>query len=153
MFTTYKVLLLIHILCAVIWVGGGIMIQLLALRVVKARDSIHGAAFSRDVSVVSMRTFIPASLLLVLSGLGLVHEGNWSWSGWLVFALVVWIASFLSGALYLGPQSKKLGDAMAEHGFDSQEAQVRLRNILNHSRIELLFLILVVCDMVLKPGQ
>ena len=50
-------------------------------------------------------------------------------------------------------QEEYLGDAMAEHGFESPEAQVRLRNILNHSRIELLFLILVVCDMVLKPGQ
>jgi uncharacterized membrane protein len=152
-FTTYKVLLLIHILCAMTWVGGTIMIQLLALRVVKARDSVHGAAFSRDISVVAMSTFIPASLVLVLSGFGLVHEGNWDWQGWLIFALVVWAASFLSGALYLGPQSKKLGDAIAEHGFDSQQAQVRLRNILIHSRIELLFLILVVCDMVLKPGQ
>ena len=153
MFTTYKVLLLIHILCAVVWVGGGIMIQLLALRVVKARETVYGAAFSRDISRVAMTTFIPASLVLIASGFGLVHEGNWDWSGWLIFALVVWAASFLSGALYLGPQSKKLGDAMAEHGFESPEAQVRLRNILNHSRIELLFLILVVCDMVLKPGQ
>jgi uncharacterized membrane protein len=153
LFTTYKVLLLIHILCAVIWVGGGIMIQLLALRVVKARDTAYGAGFSRDISFVAMTTFIPASLLLVISGFGLVHEGHWDWSGWLVFGLVVWAASFLSGALYLGPQSKALGVAMAEHGFESQQAQARLRNILLHSRIELLFLILVVCDMVLKPGQ
>jgi uncharacterized membrane protein len=153
LFTTYKVLLLIHILCAVIWVGGGLMIQLLALRMVKARDTAYGAGFSRDISTVAMTTFIPASLLLVVSGLGLVHEGHWAWSGWLIFAAIVWLASFLSGALYLGPQSKALGEAMAAHGFDSAEAQGRLRNILLHSRIELLFLILVVCDMVLKPGQ
>jgi uncharacterized membrane protein YjjP (DUF1212 family) len=114
---------------------------------------VYGAAFSRDISRIAMTTFIPASLLLFVSGFGLVQKGNWSWSGWLIFALVVWAASFLSGALYLGPQSKKLGDAMAEHGFESPEAQGRLSNILNHSRLELLFLILVVCDMVLKPGQ
>jgi uncharacterized membrane protein len=153
MFTTYKVLLTLHILAAIVWVGGGTLIQLLALRATRSKSAEHQAGFAEDVSIVSMRTFIPASLLLIVTGLWLVHEGAWGFDkAWVLIGLAVWIGSFLSGALFLGPQSGKLAKDIEAHGFSSQQAQSRLSTIFLHSRIELAFLVIVVCDMALKPG-
>jgi uncharacterized membrane protein len=153
MFTTYKVLLTLHILAAVIWVGGGAIIQLFALRATRSKSQEHQAEFAADVSVIGMRTFIPASLVLIVTGLWLVHEGSLGYGkAWVLIGLAVWIGSFLSGALFLGPQSGKLGKDIETYGFSSPQAQSRLSKIFLHSRIELAFLVVVVCDMVLKPG-
>jgi hypothetical protein len=83
----------------------------------------------------------------------LVAEADWAWELWLVFALVVWIASFVVGAAFLGPQSGKLGKDVERYGIDSPQATERLQRIFLVSRIELVFLLLVVLDMVLKPGS
>lgn len=153
MFTACKVLLTLHILAAVIWVGGASIIQLLALRATRAKSEEHQAGFASDVSVVGMRTFFPASLVLIVTGLWLVHEGSWGYGkAWVLIGLAVWIGSFLSGALYLGPRAGKLARDIEEHGFSSPQAQSRLSAIFLHSRIELGLLLIVVCDMVLKPG-
>jgi uncharacterized membrane protein len=153
-FTTYKVGLTLHVLAAVVSVGGALTLQLLALRATRSPDEAHQAGFAADVSVVGMRAYVPASLLLVLSGGYLVHSGHWGFgTAWVSVGLAVWLASFLSGAPFLGPQSARLSQDIATLGVSSPQAQGRLARIFLYSRIELAFLVLVVCDMVLKPGQ
>ena len=154
MFTTYKVLLTLHILAAVIWVGGAAMLQLLGIRASRASSPEHQAGFAADVEFVGMRTLLPASLVLIVTGVWLVHEGAWSYgTAWVSIGLAVWIVSALTGALFLGPQSGKLSKEIETLGIRSPAAQKRLRTIFLTSRVELVLLLLVVCDMVLKPGQ
>jgi hypothetical protein len=99
-----------------------------------------------------MRTFIPASLLLIVLGFVLVHQADWDWTFWLVFALVVWVLSFALGIAFLSPESGRIGTLIEERGSADPEVQRRLQRILLASRIELLFIALVAMDMVLKPG-
>jgi uncharacterized membrane protein len=106
--TTYQWYLAIHILAAVIWVGGGTTIHLFALRARAAEDPQRMAAFSADAEWVGTRVFTPVSLVLIVFGFLLIHEGNLDYKFWIVFPIVVWIASFISGAGFLGPQSKRL---------------------------------------------
>ena len=49
-------------------------------------------------------------------------------------------------------KSSTLGSAIELHGVGSTEATRRIERIFLVSRIELLFLLLVVVDMVVKPG-
>jgi uncharacterized membrane protein len=154
MFTTYKVLLTLHILAAVIWVGGAAMLQMLGIRATRATSAEHQAAFAGDVEFVGMRALLPASLVLIVTGIWLVHEGSWGFgTAWVSIGLAVWIVSALTGALFLGPQSGKLSKEIETLGIRSPEAQKRLRTIFLTSRVELVLLLIVVCDMVLKPGQ
>lgn len=151
--TTYQWYLSIHILAAVLWVGGAFTIQLFAIRAVRADDGPRLATLTREIEWVGTRLFIPASLVLVIMGFLLIHEGNWDYQFWVVFPIVVWIASFVAGAGFLGPQSGKLSKDIDEHGMDSPQARGRLARILMISRIELVLLLLVVLDMALKPGS
>lgn len=141
-----------HVLLAIIWVGGALMIQLFAFRILRADDSSRIAAFAADVEFLSMRTFVPASLLLIGLGFVLMHQGHWPYSFWVVFALAVWGLSFLTGAAFLGPESGRIGRLIAERGDVDAEVRRRIERILFASRIELALIALVALDMVLKPG-
>jgi hypothetical protein len=149
--TTYQWLLAGHILCAVIWVGGALTTQLYALRAQTAGPA-RIAEFSGDIAWLGPRLFIPSSLLLVIFGFLLIREGHWDYEAWVVIALIVWGASFVTGATFLGPQSGKVNEVSEEYGPESDQVQRRLSRVFLVSRIELVFLILIVLDMTLKPG-
>lgn len=150
--TTYQWFLSVHILAAVLWVGGAFTIQVLAIRASAANEGPRLATLSSEIEWVGTRIFIPASLTLVVFGFLMISEGNLDYEFWLVFPIVVWLASFLVGAGFLGPESGRLSKAIEREGIDSPEATLRLKRIFLVSRIELVFLLLVVLDMALKPG-
>jgi uncharacterized membrane protein len=73
----YELLLAIHILAAVIWVGGSTAIQVLAIRASGSGDSVRMATFAGEAEWVGMRVFMPSSIVVLLAGIALVFEGNW----------------------------------------------------------------------------
>jgi|tagenome__1003787_1003787.scaffolds.fasta_scaffold20191860_2 uncharacterized membrane protein len=152
--TTYQWLLTVHILAAVIWVGGAFALQMMAIRVVRDPNPARLADFARDVEVVGMRVFLPASLVLLAFGFWLVHEGNWSLSeGWLTFGLIVIAISIVTGAGFLGPESGRIAKIIDAEGPASPEARRRISRIFLVSRIELILLLLTVVAMAAKPGM
>jgi uncharacterized membrane protein len=148
-YTTWKSL---HVLMAIIWIGGAFMIQLFAFRVLKENDAGRMASFTKDVEFIATRTFIPASLILVVLGFVLMHQAHWAWHFWAIFAIVVWAISFVSGAFYLGPESGRISKLIEERGGVDAEVKRRVERILFHSRVELVLIALIAMDMVLKPG-
>jgi uncharacterized membrane protein len=154
--STYQIYLTVHILAAVVWVGGALMLQVFAIRAMAASrsgDVQRLAVLSGEAEWVGTRMFVPASLILVIFGFLLVHKYHWPFHLWLIFALVVWAASFLTGVAFLGPESGRLRRQLQRDGVENLAVQARIRRIFLVSRIELLFLILVVIDMALKPGS
>ena len=151
MVTLYEVYLWAHIFMAVIWVGGSLALQLLALRAMRSDDPIRVAHFSKDAEWVGMHLFAPASLLLVVSGFLLVSKADWGYPFWMIFAIAVWAASALNGSVLLGPESKRLGKLVEAHGVEDPEVQRRINRIFLVSRVELVLLIAVVFDMTIKP--
>ena len=139
-YQTWKAL---HVLMAIVWIGGALMIQLFAFRILGESDPRRIAAFTKDVEHVAMRTFIPSSLLLVVLGFVLMHQASWAWTFWPLFAVVVWLLSFLSGALFLGPESGRISKLIEERGGVDAAIQARIERLLFHSRVELVLLALV----------
>ena len=148
-YSTWKAL---HVLMAIVWIGGALMIQLFAFRIFHDSDPRRIAEFTRDIEFIATRTFIPASLILVVLGFVLMNQGSWDWQFWAVFALVVWALSFIAGAAFLGPESGRIGKLIEERGGVDAEIQSRIERILLFSRIDMVFLALIAMDMVLKPG-
>ena len=142
----------VHVLMAIVWIGGALMIQLFAFRIIRENDGARIGKFAGDVEFIAMRTFIPASLVLVILGFVLVHMGHWQWHFWLIFAIVVWALSFVSGAAFLGPESGRIAKLIEARGGVDAEVQARIERILLHSRVEMVLIALIAMDMVLKPG-
>lgn len=125
------------------------MIQLLYLRIAAADAPL--APFFGAVEWVGQRFFIGSSLVLIITGLGMIGEGDWDWEAWIIFGLVVWTASFVTGAFFLGPETGRIGKLAAERGEHDPEVVARRERVLKISRVELVFLVLVIVAMASKP--
>ena len=148
-YSTWKAL---HVLAALVWVGGGVMIQLLASRILRTDDPERMAKFAKDVEHVTTRTFIPASLVLLALGFVLMDQGGWEYKFWVVFALAGFAVSFIAGAGFLGPESARVGKLIEARGGVDQEAATRIERLILYSRIDIALIALIAMDMVLKPG-
>jgi uncharacterized membrane protein len=152
----YNALKFVHVLAAVVWVGGACTVQVYAFLATRSNDPVKVAAFASDTEFVGMRVFLPSSLILLVSGMFTLHDssGLWSYSqGWVQFGLVVIALSIVVGAGYLAPESGRIAKAIEERGAESAEVQQRIRRVFMVSRVELGFLLAVVFDMVVKPGM
>ena len=58
--TLYEFLVFVHVLMVVVWVGGDVAIQALALRATRAKEPARMAAFSADAEWIGLRVFMPA---------------------------------------------------------------------------------------------
>lgn len=143
-----------HVLAAVIWVGGAAAVQVFAIRTLGAAEPARMAAFAKDAEWVGTRIFTPASLLVLAMGIWMVVDRPDFAFGdtWIVLGLGGILFSALVGSLFLGPESGRIGKLIEANGADNPEVQRRLRRIFVISRIELVVLLLIVVDMVVKPG-
>lgn len=148
---TYQWYLMVHILMVVVWVGGGVTMQLFALRLMKSTDQDRMAGFLKDVEWIGTRVYAPASLVVLVFGFLLVDEAGIGFPFWVSFGLFVVAYTFITDLVFLSPESKRIGALVASRGADDADVQRRLRRVLALSRFENLLLLLVVADMTIKP--
>ena len=150
----YEFLLFFHISMAVLWVGGGAMIQFFALRILKATDPMRMAAFGQDVEWISTRVFIPASLLAVVSGVWMVIDSDfWGFGDdWIVIGIILYAITFLAGALFFGPESGRLSKLAETEGPTAPVVQQKMQRLIALTRADLMLLFLLIFDMSVKPS-
>lgn len=150
--STYELLLWGHLTFVAAWVGGDIMLQVLSLRALAASGD-RQVAFTADVEWVGLRLLTPAAVLVLLFGLALVSDGDWDMGQfWLIAGIAVFLASAITGAGFLGPEAGRISKLAEEQGSDSPEVTRRIKRVLFISRIELVLLVLLILDMIAKPG-
>jgi uncharacterized membrane protein len=144
----YEFLLFIHVTAAVIWLGGAFTFQMYGHFVRRGGDAAEIAQFAGRTGWLAERMFVPASLVVVLAGVGLMIEGSWAWGQlWVIFALVTFGASFLTGLLVISPLAKKLPAV----GPETPEGQELIRRIFSILRIDLAYMYAIVFAMTVKP--
>jgi uncharacterized membrane protein len=150
--TWYAFFKAIHVICAVVWVGGATVIQAYAVLILKTDDGRRQAEFAKDTELVGMRTFTPASLILFLAAIGMMINAHWSWGqNWVVLGLIAFGLSFAIGVGFLGPESGRIAGLIDTEGPESPAVKARIRRLLMVSRAELVVLLTVVWNMVVKP--
>jgi uncharacterized membrane protein len=153
--TVYDWLKLVHVLAAITWVGGAIFIQIYATRLMRQKEGLKLAAFAKDIGELGMKVFMPASLTVVIVGIVIViYAPVLDFTDtWIALGLVGAAVTFLTGAFVIGPESGRVGALAQERGPEDPEVQRRIARIFKISRIDLAVIVLVVVDMVLKPGR
>ena len=69
-----------------------------------------------------------------------------------MLALVGIVVTALTGAIYLGPQGGRLAKLAEERGVDDPQVVAARDRLIMVSRIDYAVLVLIVLDMVFKPG-
>ena len=150
--TWFEFWLFVHVLSAIIWIGGGVAIQFFGMLTKRAADPAKSAFFIRNVSWVVMRVFLPAAVLVLISGIGLVETGFWDYDETFVtLGIVLWLAVSLVAFGFLGRAMGRAGTQLETDG-PSPPLMLRIRNLVWTSRALLATLVVIVFVMTVKPG-
>lgn len=148
----YDVVKYIHILAAIIWVGGAAYAQFYAIRAQRSPDPMDVVRFMKNAEWIGTRVFLPASLVVILAGAYMTID-RWSFSqAWITIAIALWLVSAISGAVYLGPRLKRAAEIAGAEGPTAPAYLALTSRLLLVSRIELLSFAIIVGLMVFKPG-
>ena len=150
----FGVLKFIHILAAATWVGTAIEQQVVQARAMATRDRERILRAAEEAEWLGNRVFAPAAGIAVLFGILMVIQSpayNFS-DTWIIIGIALFVVTSITGAAYLTPESKRIKDLIAERGLEDAEVTSRVKRIMAISRVDLVVLILIVADMVLKPG-
>jgi uncharacterized membrane protein len=150
--TWYELWLFLHLSAVVLWVGGGVAVQVFGALAAASGDPARSAAFGRDTGVMVRWVFMPSSLVVLVSGILLVNEGNWDWGEWfVVLGLVGWAAVALVAFGYLTRALRSAGMRMATEG-PSPALGAEMNRLILIARIVIVVLFVLVFLMVVKPG-
>jgi uncharacterized membrane protein len=146
--TWYEFLLFVHVTAAVIWLGGAFTFQMYGAVVRHGGDADEIARFAGRAGMLAERMFVPASLVVILAGVGMMIDGSWDWGQlWVVFALVTFAASFVTGLFVISPMAKRLPGV----GPATPAGQDLIRRLFTVLRIDLVYMYAIVFAMTVKP--
>jgi uncharacterized membrane protein len=142
----------IHVTSAVLWVGGGTMITILAIVAERSTDPVQIAHVARQATTVGEKFFAPIGLVTFLMGLAMMFNTNWGWGHfWVVVGLVGYVATFAIGIGLIAPTVKKLHAVIEATGPTHPEAIALIKRVMLIARVDSALLLVVVLDMVTKP--
>ena len=141
-----------HIVAAMVWLGGLMTLTVLGTLVLRGGDRDALARFVANLRVVGPLVLAPATVLVLGFGIWLVIASDAFAFGqtWIRLAIALFVVALLIGAVFqsrAGIRAQRAAEA-GDHG----EAARQLGRWLWGMRAILLVLLVVVWDMVFKPG-
>lgn len=150
--TLYKAIVFLHVFAAIVWLGGAFYFQVKVSQYSKANDMEGFLRQGSESEQLGMRLFMPMSIVVLLAGIAMVWYGPYTFELWIALALIGFVVTVLTGALFLGPQGGKFARMAEERGLDDPQVIAGRDRLIIVSRIDYAVLVLIVLDMVFKPG-
>ena len=151
----YDFLLTVHVLAAVLWVGGGVTLHILMRRALRLADPAAQHERFTELEWLGERFYPIFSLLLIAAGIWLVARDDGGWDFDMTFVqlgFAGWIISFLIGIGFYGREGKKRAGIVESEGAASPSVAASFQRTAMVNSFELLILLLVIVDMTTKPG-
>ncbi len=148
----YDTFLAVHILCVVIWIGGGALLTVFGIMAQRTGDGEQLTQIARMAAFAGERIFAPAAIIVVIMGISMVLNAHYGFGHfWLIFGLLGFLTTFVLGIAVLAPMSKRIAAMIAEKGPNHPEVQAYGNKILLVARADVAMLLVVIVDMVTKP--
>ena len=149
----YQLLVYVHVVGAVIWVGGAVYVQLLAMRVTRSDDPTELPRTARHFEALGNLVFAPAALAIIITGAVMAWQ-RWSFGQlWIAAAIGLWVLSAAIGAVFLSPGAKRAAALFDAEGPTSVMARQVTDRLFLVSRLELVSFAIIIALMVFKPGS
>jgi uncharacterized membrane protein len=151
--SAYYAYLAIHVLSAVVWVGGDVTLTVLGIVFERRGEGETLGALGRMGAWIGTRVYTPTLVVTLVFGVILMEKGNFDWGEfWVMFALVGWAVAALVGVGFVGPELGRIDEAARTHGPDSDEVAMRVRRLFMIFRFDTALLVLIVVNMAAKPS-
>jgi uncharacterized membrane protein len=142
----------VHVTFAVLWVGGGTMITILAIIAERSNDPLQIAQVARQAATVGEKFFAPVGLVTFLMGIAMMLNTNWGWGKlWVVIGLIGYATTFAVGIGLIAPTVKKLHAMIDANGPTHPDSIALIKRVMLIARVDTALLLVVVLDMVTKP--
>lgn len=149
---TYQMYLAIHVISAVIWVGGDITLTTLGIVFERRQEGEVLAALGRMGAWIGVKVYTPVLFVVVIFGFALMHEGNLDYGQfWVIFGMVGWLIAAVIGIGFVGPELGRIDEAAQQHGPESPEVARRVKRLFMIFRFDTALLCLIVLNMSAKP--
>jgi uncharacterized membrane protein len=151
--TFYELLLTLHVLAMGTWFGSSLAILVMGIRAQRTDVGVF-STFAVNATSWASRAHPAAGVVLLLTGFGMVADADYSMGDlWLILALVGLVVAFGIGGALIGKTSDAIVKQIEANGGTLATDQGPLVDrLFLYTRIELVILLLVVTDMVVKPG-
>jgi hypothetical protein len=147
----YELLLFLHILAIATWFGSALTITAMGFMTLRSGAEAFGA-FTVPATRWAGRVHPIMGVVLLLTGFGLVAEGDIDFDTWIILALIGLVVVMALGGALVGRTAEGLVKRLEGGSITAEELTADARKLLLYTRIELVILVLVIADMVAKPG-
>ena len=152
MLTLFSALKFLHIVAAIICVGGVITLTLLNERLASTRNGAAMAALSSVGGFLGQRVFGPAAAITLLAGLATaLYAGFPMRSLWIIWGFLVILLSFGMTATLTRSTAQRLGVLAAASNSDGAQIAALQSRLWMLTALNILLLLSAVWAMVSKP--
>jgi len=147
----HNVLLVIHVLSVIVWLGAGIGATYIGSRLTAEGGEI-AVKWLRLGETMGPRLYGPVSGLTLLSGIGLVLTSDAYGFGslFVILGMTVWVVVAIGNGAYAGRQEKKLLVATEDGDEPTRRETTRLLN--RFVAVEYALLVAIVIAMIYRWG-
>lgn len=151
MYMTYTLFKLLHIVAAIIWVGGLAAVGLINARLARGEDRSTLAAMARQSRFFGTAVVAPAAFITLIAGIGMVAVSGLGAPLWIIWGFAAIVLSIALGATFLRRTGTALSECLQTAGVDDSRTKSLQRRLATLSIINLLLLFSAVGAMVFKP--
>jgi uncharacterized membrane protein len=150
--TWFGVFKLVHVSFAVFWVGGGLLLTVLAARAERTKNPEDMATIARQATFAGEKLFAPASGIVLAMGIAMVINQHIGFGTvWVTIGLIGFAITTFTGIVILSPRAKKLVELFDTVGAAAPETQKAIGEIILIARVDVALLLVIVADMLMKP--
>jgi uncharacterized membrane protein len=153
MLTLFSMLKFVHIVAAIIWVGGVITLAILNARLASTRNGAAMAALSSVGGFIGQRVFGPAAGLTLLAGIATALNAGFAMNSvWIIWGFLVIVLSIGLNAAVIRPTAQQVGALAAAPDRNGAQIGALQRRLWMLTALNILLLLSAVWAMVAKPG-
>ena len=147
----YELLLSLHILAIATWFGSGLAITAIAFQAIKTGPETFGTVVVPSTRWAG-KAHPAAGVVLLVTGFAMVADADLDFDTWLILGLIGLVVAMGLGGALIGRTADGMLKRLEGGSMTAEELTASGRQLLLYTRIELVILVLVIVDMVAKPG-
>ena len=152
MLTLFSVFKFLHIVAAMIWVGGVITLTILDARLASTRNGAAMAAFASVGGFLGQRVFGSAAGVALLAGIATALNAGFPMrSVWIIWGFLVIVLSIGLSAAMIRPTAQRIGSLAATPDSDRAQIAALQRRLSLLTALNILLLLSAVWVMIAKP--